>query len=109
MESSCGGVIIALTVFVTIYLLVVAVSLLGLSLLAQFSTTNSLFFRVLTGGSFGAISSWWLQGWTPALSYLEACLNGRLGLGGYAALISLNVLAAVWIYNLVQTRRALVV
>jgi len=90
-------------------LLVIAVSLLGLSLLAQFSSTNSLFFRVLTGGSFGAVSSWWLQGWTPALSYLEACLNGRLGIGGYVALISINVLAAVWIYNLVQTRRALVV
>jgi hypothetical protein len=98
-----------LTVYLTVYLLVVAVSLLGLSLLAQFTTTNNLFFRVMTGGSFGAVSSWWLQGWTPALSYLEACLNGRLGIGGYLALVSLNVLAAVWIFNLVKTRRVLVI
>ena len=96
-------------VFATIYLLVIAVSLLGLALLAQFDTTNRLFFKVLVGGSFGSISSWWIQGWTPALSYLEACLNGALGIGGYAALVSLNVLAGVWIFNLFRTGRVLVV
>ena len=39
----------------------------------------------------------------------EACLNGDLGLGGYAALVSLNVLAGVWIFNLFRTGRVLVV
>lgn len=96
-------------IFITVYALVAAVSLLGLTLLAQIDTTNRLFFRVLTGGTFGATSSFLLQGWTPVLSYLEACLNGDLGLGGYLVLISLNVLAGVWIYNLVTTRRSLVV
>ena len=96
-------------VFLTIYALVLAVSLLGLSLLAQFDAANRLFFRVLTGGTFGAVSSWWIQGWTPALSYLEACLNGQLGIGGYAALASLNILAGVWIFNLFKTGRVLVV
>ena len=96
-------------VFITVYALVAAVSLLGLSLLAQFDAANRLFFRVLTGGTFGAVSSFWIQGWTPALSYLEACLNGDLGLGGYAALVSLNVLAGVWIFNLFRTGRVLVV
>ena len=96
-------------VFATVYLLVIAVSLLGLALLAQFDATNRLFFKVLVGGSFGGISSWWIQGWTPALSYLEACLNGALGIGGYAALVSLNVLAGVWIFNLFRTGRVLVV
>ena len=104
-----GGGVITLTVYATLYLLTFAVGLLGLTLLAQFDATNRLFFRVLTGGSFGAITSWWLQGFTPALSYLEACLNGDLGIGGYLALVSLNVLAGVWIFNLVQTRRTLVV
>lgn len=108
LESSRGGVV-SLTVYFTLYALTFAVSLLGLTLLAQFDTTNRLFFRVLTGGSFGAVSAWWLQGFTPALSYLEACLNGDLGIGGYLALVSLNVLAGVWILNLVQTRRVLVV
>jgi hypothetical protein len=96
-------------IFVSIYLLVIAVSLLGLTLLAQFDATNRLFFKVITGGSFGAISSWWIQGWTPALSYLEACLNGDLGIGGYGALVSLNILAGVWIFNLFRTGRVLVV
>ena len=95
--------------YVTIYLLVAAVSLLGLSLLAQVGLANNLFFRVLTGGSFGAVSSWYLQGWTPTLSYLEACLNGSFGIGGFACIISLNILAAVWIYNLSKTGKYLVI
>ena len=96
-------------VFITVYALVAAVSLLGLALLAQLDLANRLFFRVLTGGTFGAVSSFLLQGWTPVLSYLEACLNGDLGLGGYLALISLNVLAGVWIFNLFRTGRVIVV
>ena len=86
----------------------IAVSFLGLTLLAN-TGLNTLFFRVLTGGTFGAVSSWYLQGWTPALSYLEACVNGDLGLGGYAALVSINILAGVWLFNLYQTQRTLVI
>ena len=76
--------------YVTIYLLTGAVSLLGLTLLSQFKMANNLWFRVISGGTFGGFSSWYLQGWTPSLSYLEACINGELGLGGYAFLLSIK-------------------
>jgi|TARA_X000000368_G_scaffold415494_1_gene407353 hypothetical protein len=95
--------------YVTIYLLTGAVSLLGLTLLSQFKMANNLWFRVISGGTFGGFSSWYLQGWTPSLSYLEACINGELGLGGYAFLLSINILSGVWIWNLMTTKRTLVV
>ena len=40
-------------VFITVYALVAAVSLLGLTLLAQLDVANRLFFRVLTGERLG--------------------------------------------------------
>jgi hypothetical protein len=87
-------------VYFTIYALVAVVCLLVLTLVAQ---VTGFFFRAIAGTTTGAFTSWYLQGLTPALSYLEACAGGDLGMGGFAVLISLNILAMVWGWNLWRT------
>jgi hypothetical protein len=80
-----------------------------LTLVSKVSFMESLFFRVLTGGSVGAFTSEWLTGLTPTLSFYEATLNGDFGFGGYACFISTLILLGVWIYNLFTYRGKVIV
>lgn len=91
--------------YITIYLLVAVVCLLVLTLIAQ---VTGFLFRSIAGTTTGAFSSWYLQGFTPAMSYLEACAAGDLGIGGFLVLLSLNILVAVWAWNLWRTGDSLV-
>jgi hypothetical protein len=96
------------TILIILYGFVVVFCVTVLTLLASFKTFENVFFRVLTGGTIGGLSSSYLTGVNPTLSFLEKCLNGDFGLGGYAALISTTILMGVWTYNIVQYRGVLV-
>ena len=77
-----------------------------LTLIAQVGFMQKLFFRVLAGGSAGGLSTWYFLGIAPTITYLEYCLNGKLGVGGYFFLSSLVILVSVWGYNLNKTGRS---
>ena len=97
----------SLIVAILLYSMSGVAALLMLTVLAQGSLQGT-WFRVLTGGTAGGLTQWYLRGVTPALSYLEACASGDLGLGGFLFLMSLAILLVVWAYNLNQTGGALV-
>jgi hypothetical protein len=79
-----------------------------LQLLQNIEFFESLFFRSLTGGSVGALTSSYLEGVSPFLSFLEACTNGDFELGGYFCIIGFIVMLFVWAYNLFTTRSVVV-
>ena len=97
----------SLLVAILLYSMSGVAALLALTVLAQ-GGAQGVWFRVLTGGTAGGLTQWYLRGVTPALSYLEACAAGDLGLGGILFLISLVLLIVVWAFNLNQTGGALV-
>jgi hypothetical protein len=82
-------------------------ALLVLTVAAQ-GPLQGTWFRVLTGGTAGGLTQWYLRGVTPAVSYLEACAQGDLGVAGFLFLVALVLLFLVWAYNLNQTGGALV-
>ena len=83
-------------------------SMAFLKLLVSFTAIENIFFRVLGGGTVGSITSSYLNGITPFLSFLEACSNGDFSLGGYFCLIGFFVMLGVWAYNLFTTKEAIV-
>ncbi len=97
----------SLLVSLLLYSMSGVAALLVLTVLAQ-SSLQGTWFRALTGGTAGGLTQWYLRGVTPAISYLEACAAGDLGLGGFAFLVSLVILVLVWAWNLNQTGGALV-
>lgn len=82
--------------------------LVVLSLAGQVKMFQSLFFRVLAGGSAGGLTSWYLVGISPFLSWLEYSVNGKLGVGGYVFALSLGVLISVWSWNLINHQGAII-
>lgn len=79
-----------------------------LTLTAQLEAMQSLFFRVLSGGSAGGLTGWYLTGVSPMLSFLEYSVNGKLGAGGYLFVLSLLTVLAVWAWNLINYRGVIV-
>ena len=97
----------SILVAILLYSMSGVAALLALTVLAQ-GGAQGVWCRVLTGGTAGGLTQWWLRGVTPAWSYLEACAAGDLGLGGFLFIISLAFLIFVWGYNLNATGGALV-
>lgn len=96
----------SITLIVYGFTFLVAMSIL--SILASLTLLENLFFRVLTGGTIGTITSTYLQGLTPFLSFLEACTNGDFNLGGYFCIIAFITMLGVWAYNLFTTREVII-
>jgi len=89
-----------LIVGVSIVLLSFMAGVLTLTLLAQFKIMANLWVRVISGAGAGVTAAWWARGVSPFLSYLEAAVDGSLGIAGYAFLVSLNVLIVTWAIQL---------
>lgn len=96
-----------LGILMLVYAFSFVFALMVLTLVAQVGFMHKLFFRVLAGGSAGGLSTWYFLGIQPTISYLEFCLNGKLGPGGYFFLSSLVILVGVWGYNLNKTGRSI--
>jgi hypothetical protein len=91
-----------------LYFLTLAVSV---SVVGQASTNgflNSSLTRAFGGISTQVVSLNFLYGYTNTETFLRACFEGQVGISGYAFLISLGVLFAVWVNNLINYRQAIV-
>jgi hypothetical protein len=85
--------------------------LISLSVVGQASNAgflNSTFSRGFAGVSAQIVSVNFLFGYTNFESFLRACLDGIIGIPGYLYLLSLGLLAIVWINNLVEYRQVIV-
>lgn len=69
---------------------------------------NSAFQRGFAGVSTQIVSSNFLLNYTNTESFLWACYEGQVGLIGYAFILSLGVLLAVWASNLYNYRQAII-
>ena len=88
----------------------VATLLISLSVVGSASAAgylNGAFTRGFAGVSTQIVSTNFLHGYTNFESFIRACIDGQIGISGYAFLLALGVLLIVWINNLVEYRQAI--
>lgn len=92
-----------------IYLIVGLITMSSFQLIGGNNVGLSRTKSVFVGGSVTSISTQWFTTYTSTESYLRACYSGGFGWSGQFMLAGLLALITVMIYNLVSTRRYLVV
>lgn len=69
---------------------------------------NGAFQRGFAGVSTQIVSSNFLLSYTNFETFIRACLDGKIGISGYAFLLALGVLLVVWVNNLIEYRQAII-
>lgn len=69
---------------------------------------NGALSRTVAGGSTAIVSQTWLYGYTNLDSFINACIDGVLGITGYLFILALLTLGAVWVGNLATYERPIV-
>ena len=82
------------------FLVVLGLSIGAVSLIQRTVWGSYAFGRLITGGTVGYGSSRLLISTDTWISYVDACLEGMMGVGGYLFLFSFAGLIVVWGANL---------
>ena len=69
---------------------------------------NSALTRTVAGGSAAVATQTFLYGYTNLDSFIQACINGSIGLAGYLFVAAIIFTAGVWVNNLIAYRQAIV-
>lgn len=85
--------------------LLISVSVVGSASSAGY--LNGALSRGFAGVSTQIVSSNFLFGYTNFESFIRACLDGQIGISGYAFILALGFLLIVWINNLLEYRQAI--
>jgi hypothetical protein len=85
--------------------LLISISVVGSASSAGY--LNGALSRGFAGVSTQIVSSNFLFGYTNFESFIRACLDGQIGISGYAFILALGFLLIVWINNLVEYRQAI--
>lgn len=85
--------------------LLISISVVGSASSAGY--LNGALSRGFAGVSTQIVSSNFLFGYTNFESFIRACLDGQVGISGYAFILALGFLLIVWINNLVEYRQAI--
>jgi hypothetical protein len=91
-----------------IYILTLLISVSVVGGAANQGFLNSSLTRGFAGVTTQIVSSNFLIGYTNFESFLRACLEGKVGISGYAFILALGVLLIVWINNIIEYRQAIV-
>lgn len=94
----------------TIIILMIAFYVSGtLTTLATDTIISARRSYTATFGSLAGLMSYaFLKGYTIVLDFLDACLQGYLGLGGYVFILGLFAMLSVWTFNLYKVRSLIV-
>lgn len=92
-----------------IYFLIALVTMTSFQLFAGANIFLTKTKSVFTGGAVTTIVSQWFTTYTSTESYLQASYSGAFGWAGQFMLSGLLFLLGVMIWNLVSTRKYLVV
>lgn len=90
-----------------IYISTLLISLTVVGSAGNAGYLNGAFQRGFAGVSTQIVSSNFLLSYTNFETFIRACLDGKIGISGYAFLLALGVLLVVWINNLIEYRQAI--
>ena len=91
-----------------IYISTLLISLTVVGSAGNAGYLNGAFQRGFAGVSTQIVSSNFLLSYTNFETFIRACLDGKIGISGYAFLLALGVLLVVWINNLIEYRQAII-
>lgn len=91
-----------------LYFLTLAASVTVVGTAADNGYLNSGLTRAFGGIGTQVVSLNFLYGYTNTETFLRGCFDGQVGIAGYAFLLSLGVLFAVWVNNIINYRQAIV-
>jgi hypothetical protein len=91
-----------------IYIATLLISLTVVGKAGEMGYLNGAFQRAFAGVGTQVVSANFLLSYTNFETFLRACLNGSIGIHGYAFLLALGVLLIVWINNLIEYRQAII-
>ena len=86
-------------------------ALASISIVGRAATSgllNGALTRTVAGAGTAFATQEWLYGYTNLDSYVNACLDGTLGLPGFAFVAAILITAGVWINNVIQYRQAII-
>lgn len=88
----------------TLIILLIAFYVSGtLATLASDSMITARRSYTATFGSLAGLMSYgFLRGYTLVLDFLDVCIRGYMGLGGYVFIIGLASMLGVWTFNIYQ-------
>ena len=69
---------------------------------------NSGFTRAFGGIGTQVVSLNFLNQYTNFETFIRGCINGQVGISGYAFLLSFGILLIVWANNIINYRQAIV-
>jgi len=90
-----------------IYFATLLISITVVSRAGDAGYLNGSLQRGFAGVSTQIVSANFLFSYTNLESFIRACLEGMLGISGYAFLLAMGILLIVWINNLVEYRQAI--
>lgn len=90
-----------------IYISTLLISLTVVGKAGEAGYLNGALSRGFAGVSTQVVSANFLISYTNFETFIHACLDGMIGISGYAFLLSLGFLLIVWINNLVEYRQAI--
>ena len=91
-----------------IYISTLLISLTVVGSAGNAGYLNGAFQRGFAGVSTQIVSSNFLLSYTNFETFIRACLDGKIGISGYAFLLALGVLLVVWVNNLIEYRQAII-
>jgi hypothetical protein len=84
------------------------IAIASISVVGSASTfLNGSLQRGFAGVSTYFVSSNFLLNYTNTESFIRACVDGKVGIAGYAFVLALATLIIVWVNNVVQYRQAI--
>ena len=69
---------------------------------------NSALTRGFGGLGTQIVSLNWLNQYTNFETFIQGCINGQVGISGYAFLLAFGILLIVWANNIINYRQAIV-
>lgn len=91
-----------------VYLLTAFASIFIVSRIAEGEFLNNALKRGVGGSTLQIGSSYYLIGYTNFVSFIDASLNGDIGIPGYLFVMSLAFLVSVYAFNLYKYKVAIV-
>ena len=75
---------------------------------ASAGALNGAFTRTVAGAGTAFATQSWLYGYTNLDSFIQACLDGVLGIAGYLFLAAIITTAGIWVNNVITYRQAII-
>lgn len=93
---------------VILYIATLLISITVVGGAADNGWLNSAFTRAFGGIGTQVVSLNFLNQYTNFETFIRGCINGQVGISGYAFLLAFGILLVVWANNIINYRQAIV-